>query len=44
MIRATGDTLIMSPPLVWTRATIDLALDRLLKALDLAEADLAPHR
>lgn len=44
MIRATGDTLIMSPPLVWTRETIDLACDRLLVALDLAEADLAPHR
>ncbi|CAN7699321.1 aspartate aminotransferase family protein [Rhizobium sp. LjRoot98] len=44
MIRATGDTLIMSPPLVWTRETIDLALNRLLVALDLAEADLAPLR
>ncbi|WP_426240592.1 aspartate aminotransferase family protein [Pararhizobium sp. DWP1-1-3] len=44
MIRATGDTLIMSPPLVWTRDTIDLALDRLLVALDLAEAELAPLR
>jgi putrescine aminotransferase len=44
MIRATGDTLIMSPPLVWTRETINLALDRLLVALDLAETDLAPLR
>lgn len=44
MIRATGDTLIMSPPLVWTRETVDLALDRLLVALDLAEAELAPLR
>jgi putrescine aminotransferase len=41
MIRATGDTMIMSPPLIWTRATIDMACERILKALDLAAADLA---
>ena len=40
MLRATGDTMIMSPPLIWTRDTIDMACDRLPKALDLAEADL----
>jgi putrescine---pyruvate transaminase len=40
MLRATGDTMIMSPPLIWTRATIDLACDRILKALDLAEMEL----
>ncbi|MET0574751.1 MAG: aspartate aminotransferase family protein [Mesorhizobium sp.] len=40
MLRATGDTMIMSPPLIWTRDTIDMACDRLLNALDLAEADL----
>lgn len=40
MMRATGDTMILSPPLIWTRATIDMAGDRILKALDLAEADL----
>ncbi|GLS28667.1 putrescine aminotransferase [Mesorhizobium albiziae] len=40
MLRATGDTMIMSPPLIWTRDTIDMACDRLLMALDLAEADL----
>ncbi len=40
MLRATGDTMIMSPPLIWTRETIDMACDRLLKALDLAEAEL----
>ncbi|MBL8584697.1 MAG: aspartate aminotransferase family protein [Rhizobiaceae bacterium] len=40
MIRATGDTMIMSPPLIWTRATIDLACGRLKKALDLAARDL----
>lgn len=44
MIRATDDTLIMSPPLIWTRETIDLAFDRLLVALDLAAADLASQR
>ena len=40
MMRATGDTMILSPPLIWTRATIDMAADRILRALDLAEADL----
>ncbi len=40
MMRATGDTMIMSPPLTWTRETIDTACERILKALDLAEADL----
>ena len=40
MMRATGDTMIMSPPLIWTKETIDLACDRILKALDLAVADL----
>ena len=40
MLRATGDTMIMSPPLIWTRETIDMACDRLLKALDLAESEL----
>jgi putrescine aminotransferase len=40
MLRATGDTMIMSPPLIWTRATIDMACDRILKALDLAESEL----
>ena len=40
MLRATGDTMILSPPLIWTRETIDMAGDRILKALDLAEADL----
>lgn len=41
MIRATGDTMIMSPPLIWTRDTIDMACERILRALDLAAADLA---
>ncbi len=40
MMRATGDTMILSPPLVWTRDTIDLACERIVRALDLAEADL----
>ena len=26
MMRATGDTMILSPPLIWTRETIDLAV------------------
>src|SRR5262245_21210676 len=44
MLRAVGDTMIMSPPLIWTRATIDMACDRLLKALDLAQTDLLARR
>ncbi|TIP80162.1 MAG: aminotransferase class III-fold pyridoxal phosphate-dependent enzyme, partial [Mesorhizobium sp.] len=40
MLRATGDTMILSPPLIWTRETIDMACERIAKALDLAQADL----
>jgi putrescine aminotransferase len=40
MLRATGDTMILSPPLIWTRDTIDDACAIILKALDLAQAQL----
>jgi len=40
MLRATGNTMILSPPLIWTRETIDLACSRIVTALDLAQADL----
>jgi len=40
MLRATGDTMILSPPLIWTRDTIDKACAITLKALDLALVDL----
>jgi putrescine aminotransferase len=40
MLRAVGDTMILSPPLIWTRETIDMACERIRRALDLAEADL----
>src|SRR5690606_36434166 len=40
MLRATGDTMILSRPLIWTRETIDLACERIVRALDLAEAEL----
>jgi len=40
MLRATGDTMILSPPLIWTRDTIDLACTRIVQALDLAQAEL----
>jgi putrescine aminotransferase len=40
MLRATGDTMILSPPLIWTRETIDIACGLVLKALDLALVDL----
>jgi putrescine aminotransferase len=41
MLRATGDTMILSPPLIWTRETIDDACAIIAKALDLALGDLA---
>ena len=40
MMRATGNTMILSPPLIWTRKTIDLACERIVMALDLAEREL----
>jgi putrescine aminotransferase len=40
MVRSVDDTIIMSPPLIWTREHVDLACDRLAKALDDAEAGL----
>ena len=40
MMRAVGDTMILSPPLIWTKETIDMAVERIGRALDLAEADL----
>ena len=40
MMRAVGDTMILSPPLIWTRETIDLAVGRIVKALDAAEKEL----
>lgn len=40
MVRAVGDTIIMSPPLVWTREHVDMACERLANALDRAEAEL----
>jgi len=40
MMRATDDTMILSPPLIWTRETIDIAAGRIERALDLAAADL----
>ncbi|TKT79097.1 aspartate aminotransferase family protein [Aquamicrobium sp. LC103] len=40
MLRATGDTMILSPPLIWTRQTVDMAAERIAKALELAEREL----
>mgnify|MGYP000904872979 CR=1 FL=1 len=40
MMRATGNTMILSPPLIWSKQTIDLACERIVRALDLAEPDL----
>jgi putrescine aminotransferase len=40
MLRATMDTMIMSPPLIWTRDTIDMAVERLRKAFDTAAKEL----
>ena len=40
MMRAVYDTMILSPPLMWNNETVDLAVTRIMKALDLAEVDL----
>lgn len=40
MMRASGDTMILSPPIMWTRDTIDLAMERIVGALDRAADDL----
>ncbi len=40
IMRAVGDAMILSPPLIWTRETIDLAVDRILVSLDQAETHL----
>jgi len=40
MVRAVEHTIVLSPPLIWTRAEIDLAVKRLGIALDLTLAAL----
>jgi putrescine aminotransferase len=40
MMRATGDTMIMSPPLTWTKETIDIAIDRAEAAIKAAAEEL----
>lgn len=40
MIRAVGETIILSPPLIWTPDIIDQACDRISTALDLAADEL----
>lgn len=42
MLRATGDTMILSPPLIWTETEIDLACARIHAALDAALSELRP--
>lgn len=41
MMRAVGETMILSPPLTWTRDTVDEAVAIVARALDDAAADLA---
>ncbi|WP_425417808.1 aspartate aminotransferase family protein [Oricola indica] len=40
MMRAVMDTMIMSPPLIWTKATIDMAAERVRAGFDLAAKEL----
>ncbi len=40
MMRAVMDTMILSPPLIWTRENVDMAVERIGKAFDKAAADL----
>ena len=44
MMRAVNDTMILSPPLIWTRETIDMACERIVAALDAAQKDLEASR
>ena len=37
MVRAVEDTIVLSPPLIWTKDTIDTACDLIMIALDKAE-------
>jgi putrescine aminotransferase len=39
-MRATRDTMLISPPLIWTRAHVDEFMALTQKALDLTLADL----
>ena len=41
MMRAVGDTMILSPPLTWTRETVDEAAEIALASLNAAAKDLA---
>jgi len=43
MMRAVGDTMILSPPMTWTRETIDEAADIVKAALDAAMGTLVPR-
>ena len=40
MMRAVGETMILSPPLTWTRETIDMAAEIVKQALDKAAEHL----
>ena len=40
VMRATRDTMLISPPLVWTKAHIDEFMELARKALDLTLADV----
>jgi len=39
-MRATRDTMLISPPLIWTKTNVDEFIDLTKKALDLTLADL----
>lgn len=40
MMRAVGHSMILSPPIMWEKSHIDMAIDRMLKAFDGAEKEL----
>ncbi|HEX2582205.1 MAG TPA: aspartate aminotransferase family protein [Dongiaceae bacterium] len=42
IMRATGDTMLISPPLTWTMEDVDEFMVLARRALDLTEADLLP--
>ena len=44
IMRAVGDRMVISPPLIISKAEIDLLIERAIVALDKTYADVKSHR
>jgi putrescine aminotransferase len=44
MMRAVGETMILSPPLTWTRETVNEAVEHVTIALNRAQEKLSHER